>query len=458
MSPWPLKPFLAIATFCAIIAAPQFIPQLYNWRIFEWSTVPTVLDFKPRLASAPVEQEVADLKPDMMPVKNPSSRIQDPNNTLDPFFAALYNAERRQSGARVRILHYGDSPTTADLITADVRTLLQDRFGDAGHGLHLIAKPWAWYSHRGFEVESDGWTIHPATLRQQKDGRYGVGGVSFTAGSGAYSRITARRKGHQRLRLSYFGQPGAGHIALTADGMDVGTLDTSLPQPAAAWHDFPVPSEARKFEIRVTSGAVRLFCVSLEKNQPGVVYDSIGLNGSWAGVLATYVNEQHWGEQMRAVNPDLVIINYGTNESGFPQYIDSTYAKDMAKVVSRVRHALPSTPVLVMTPMDRGQRQAGGVIGTIPGLPRVVATQAKLAGDNGVAFFNTFEAMGGPGTMGRWYAAEPRLVSADFIHPMPNGARIVGGLLYQGLLDGYTRYKLRLLQKMTAQLRGTAKP
>ena len=66
--------------------------------------------------------------------------LEGPRRTPLGAYAALYNAERRQPGARVRILHYGDSPTTADLITADVRTLLQDRFGDAGHGVHLIAK------------------------------------------------------------------------------------------------------------------------------------------------------------------------------------------------------------------------------------------------------------------------------------------------------------------------------
>jgi hypothetical protein len=63
-----------------------------------------------------------------------------------------------------------------------------------------------------------------------------------------------------------------------------------------------------------------------------------------------------------------------------------------------------------------------------------------------VAFFNTFEAMGGEGTMGRWYSAEPRLVGADFIHPMPAGAKIVGELLYNALRDGYNQYKLRQLK------------
>ena len=53
------------------------------------------------------------------------------------------------------------------------------------------------------------------------------------------------------------------------------------------------------------------------------------------------------------------------------------------------------------------------------------------------------QAMGGRGTMGRWYNAEPRLVSADFIHPMPRGAKLVGNLLYRGLINGYHKYKTR---------------
>ncbi len=58
-----------------------------------------------------------------------------------------------------------------------------------------------------------------------------------------------------------------------------------------------------------------------------------------------------------------------------------------------------------------------------------------------MAFFNTYEAMGGEGTMARWYASEPRLVGADYIHPMPAGAKIVGGLWYDALQDGFNDYK-----------------
>jgi hypothetical protein len=45
--------------------------------------------------------------------------------------------------------------------------------------------------------------------------------------------------------------------------------------------------------------------------------------------------------------------------------------------------------------------------------------------------------MGGEGTMGRWYQAQPRLVSADFMHPLPAGAAIVGGLFESALVKSY---------------------
>src|SRR5271157_4796313 len=150
MTLWPRHPLLFLLAFAVIITVPQFIPQLYNWRVFEWPAAAHVLDFQPRQPSAaPLEEEQARLRPDLTPARQNAHRIVDPQTVLGPFYAALLRAERQEPHAVVRILHYGDSPSTADLITADLRALLQRRFGDAGHGVYLIAKPWAWYDHRG---------------------------------------------------------------------------------------------------------------------------------------------------------------------------------------------------------------------------------------------------------------------------------------------------------------------
>jgi hypothetical protein len=52
--------------------------------------------------------------------------------------------------------------------------------------------------------------------------------------------------------------------------------------------------------------------------------------------------------------------------------------------------------------------------------------------------------------MARWYNAQPRLISADFIHPTPGGAKLVGNLLYQAIADGFTRYKLERMRERYA--------
>ena len=76
-----------------------------------------------------------------------------------------------------------------------------------------------------------------------------------------------------------------------------------------------------------------------------------------------------------------------------------------------------------MSPMDRGRRNGSGEIETMATIPEIVAIQRRVAHETGCGFFDTFRAMGGAGTMARWYAAQPRLVSADFIHPYPAGGK-----------------------------------
>jgi len=104
-----------------------------------------------------------------------------------------------------------------------------------------------------------------------------------------------------------------------------------------------------------------------------------------------------------------------------------------------------------MSPMDKGERDANHDIVTLPTIPRLVEIQRQVAAETGCAFFNTFQAMGGQGTMGRWYGAEPRLVGADYIHPMPAGARIVGELLFSALRDGFNQFKLQQLKEKVAE-------
>ena len=367
--------------------------------------------------------------------------LNDRKGALDHFYAALWRTEQGAPRAITRILHYGDSPTTADLITGDTRQLLQKRYGDAGHGFTLIGKPWAWYGHRGVELSSRDWQMDPGTRWDLRNGLFGLGGVVFSGRTGAFSRVTLRDPTQTRLEVWFLRQPDGGSIRISSAGQPVGEIATDARAATAGFAAFELQQGAADLEFS-TEGPVRLFGITLEKHKTGVVYDSIGLNGASVAMLALIFNERHWAEELRHRNPDLVILNYGTNESSFAGYLTREYEIELREAIRRVRAALPDASILVMSPMDRGQNN-GGVIETLPTIPRIVDIQRRVAGDLGCGFFNTFEAMGGAGTMARWYDSEPRLVSADFIHPTPAGARIVAQAFVLELIDGLNRYKLR---------------
>jgi lysophospholipase L1-like esterase len=185
-----------------------------------------------------------------------------------------------------------------------------------------------------------------------------------------------------------------------------------------------------------------MFGAVIENDGPGVVYDSLGVNGAFAGLLATVMNEQHWTAQLQHRHPNLVILNYGTNESQYASDDQMTrYERDLREVVRRVHTALPNDPVLIVSPMDRGTHQGGKVI-TLPSIPKIVEMQRRVAAETNSAFFDLFAAMGGEGTMAKWREGKNHLVGGDLTHPNGAGAEKIGDLIYHALIDGYDRYLL----------------
>ncbi len=456
---YPAPALLVLALVLIVAIWPALAPGL-SLRPVEsshWRSAFDLLESKPLDFGVVLGDPHASL--DSLLARQQELPLLDPTASLDGFFRLLQHAEavpsstgtssskQRETAEPIHILHYGDSPTTADLITADIRLRLQDRFGDAGHGFSLVAPPWVWYQHRGVKLSAAGWSLVSPAIGRRGDGRYGLGGVSFEGGEGAYSEVTLQDASHTRVRAYFLKRPGGGLFSLEADGLPIGQVDTLSPKVESGAQVFPIPAGTRKVAVRVNSGAVRVFGLEFFKNRPGVVYSSLGLNGGSTEVLSRHMEPLHWAEQLRAAKPKLVVINYGTNESVYKEYVTKQLEGELRKAVLRVRAAVPDAAILIMSPMDRGVRGEDGNIRTADTIPQVVAIQQKVAEELKVAFFNTYAAMGGAGTMARWYSSNPRLVGGDYIHPMPAGARRVGDLLYEGLEEQYRLFKLRELRR-----------
>jgi lysophospholipase L1-like esterase len=453
MTKFPTQTMLATATFAAIVLGVHLVDPA---RGLELASLRPMMEFRTDRASfvpvipIPVPTEIPALAvPDPeSPGWTPSSAAGLTQNTeflfdqagvLDHFYGALHNLASGQRNRPVRIVHYGDSPTTADLITADAREMLQERFGDGGPGFVLVAKPWAWYGHRGVDVSGTGWKVATA-VGSMREGIYGLGGAMFTGQPGAETTIHLDGGDSTQMEIEYLQQTGGGDLEVLANGTTVGRVSTAGEAKKNGAASVALPKGTKLVQLRVAGGPVEVFGVAFGNGTGGLTYDSIGLNGASTTVMSRAFDPEEWAEALQHRNPDLVIINYGTNESGFPGYVDKLYEGELRRAIARVRAALPEASILVMSPMDRGAKGDGDAITTMPAIPKIVAIQRRVAGELGCGFFDTYDAMGGDGTMAAWYNRQPRMVAADLIHPSPQGAQIVARLLTGQLLMGYERY------------------
>jgi lysophospholipase L1-like esterase len=276
-----------------------------------------------------------------------------------------------------------------------------------------------------------------------REGIYGIGGAAFEGQPGAWSRFRLTESQQSAVIFEYLARPGGGAFAVEADDQRIVEQTTDAEAQSVGWVQVELPIGTKTVSVRPTSGTATLFGADFRRGTTGLLYDSLGLNGATTSVVARVLQPTLWKQELDHAAPALVIINYGSNESSFGTFVHKQYAAELRLAIQRIRAAVPSASILVMSPMDRGERTGLDEIKTMSTIPEIVAIQRQVATETHVAFFDTYDAMGGDGTMARWYAASPRLCTADLLHPTPQGATIVAGLFVDQLGLGYNRWKMQ---------------
>ena len=376
-------------------------------------------------------------RPIETPLEASEVGLEDETGSMNSFFTRLRRTERREPAAVTRISHFGDSPLTGDLISGEARTRLQAAYGDAGHGFILAGRPWGWYGHDGVSLSASRWKSLSPLLAPGDGGFHGLGAVSFSGTAASRTEIRLERGGFSRIEVTYLVRPGGGHFSVAVDGEPPAEAGTDGPAKKQGVFSLRLGKEARRVVLAGRGdGPISLHGVVLEREGPGIVYDALGANGAAVHML-TLLDSGGWVEALAARRSDLVILSYGTNESGYDGIPGPRYRLDWIEVIGRIRRALPGASILIMAPMDRGMRREDGAVVTMPTIPRIVEAQRQIAAETGCAFFDTYSAMGGEGTMGRWFGREPRLVSGDFTHTTRGGSDRVARLLVGAIEEAY---------------------
>lgn len=345
---------------------------------------------------------------------------------LDPFFGALAAVRAGRRNEPVRVVHLGDSLIASDYITGMVRERLQARHGEAGTGFLFVDRPMltsGLYTRTGRATR--GWEVERLT-DDVRTSALGFTGVLFAS---AQAPLTSSfdARGARVADVLYLGQPGGGELEVRADGQLLKELRTQKPTARPEFARLSLPRESKRVSLS-TRGKVGVYGVALETKAPGVVYDSIGLPGATAGVLLR-ADEAAFKEQLAQREPSLVVVMLGGNEAfdfSRGKLDEAGATRAFTGLVRRVHDAAPAAACLLVGPMAAGVRALNGVLSPRKGTRTAADVVRSVALENGCAFWDMLEAMGGDAALGPWLAR--RLLMEDYVHPRKLGGDLLGHL------------------------------
>ena len=218
-------------------------------------------------------------------------------------------------------------------------------------------------------------------------------------------------------------------------------MDTNAAEQRVAYYEVRAPDGPRGLEIQTLSGQSRLLLgVIVERDTPGVVLDALGVQGASIrfldqeddalGGAAQGAQAEPFDlrirrerERRRAVHPDGRVSP--RDEGGGRAGPASTAGIELP---DRRHHT------------DRAHK-TGDIMTSMGIIPLLVAEQKKVSEELGCAFFDTFKAMGGSGSMPTW--VRRGLGNANMTHPTGAGSETLGTWIYRALIKRYTEYQSR---------------
>ncbi len=163
-----------------------------------------------------------------------------------------------------------------------------------------------------------------------------------------------------------------------------------------------------------------------------VIYDVLGINGARAVRLLSW-NESIFTSSVERRKPDLIILAYGTNEVTDNNWSVESYQRMFVSILRRFRRAAPQASILIFGPPDRAVRTGNGWQ-SVSRMNALLEAQRRAAIEMGAAFWSSYAAMGGAGSMNSWVALG--LGQRDHVHLTAPGYVKLGGMFYDDLLSG----------------------
>ena len=388
-------------------------------------------------------QAIADFSYSSYGLENDTFNVIQNLSHLDDFYESLDDlADSAKS--RVSIIHIGDSHIQGDYLTQPMRRNFQQQFGNAGRGLIVPGKVAGTNESYNIVSSSDAAWLSKRCVFPDQPLAIGIGGITISSPQPDVALTIYMND----LWLDYsfntatlFFQNDGKSYAFTF--RDTTERDLAMIDPIQFDKNFGTVEFSEN--VSVLSLLVKrstpqqdhatIFGLSLENNQPGVLYHSIGVNGA---KYRHYSDAVFFAEQTAVLQPELIIISLGTNEALNYPFEDQHFGDHIDRLVNSLsRHNTDAQFILVTPPPAFRNRNRDN-----PGIENVRRRIISYAVENGLAFWDMYKVMGAEGGAARW--RELGFLRDDGVHFTKEGYAYQANLFYAAILKGYNEYVLRV--------------
>lgn len=327
------------------------------------------------------------------------------------------------------IMHMGDSHIEIGQFSGEIKKQLVELYGKGETGWEFPYQLFNPQSMKVFPLDTVGNWKRASIKHGKTDIPLGVTGLAFYLESNSGElHFVKRLKDEAITKIEFLHYLKDNLFPLTCAGAKIKTYKVSE-NTAVTCLSFEKPMDEIKIKFDNNSKPI-IYALRLNAYPThGITYHKFGVAGS---TLDQFMNNTVlFQEQLVFVNPDLLIVSLGTNDS----YIDSLnvprITKQLNSFVHQIHKTIPKSTILFTTAPDtkyqnkRPQR--------ITEINTIIRNQ--VLADPSLVLWDLNHIMGGDNSMEEW--CKRFYVNSDSLHFNPRGYRLQGELFMQAFRKGF---------------------
>ena len=320
------------------------------------------------------------------------------------------------------ILHYGGSHIQAENPTTVARNLFQETFGNGGRGLLFSYGAANTYSSINYSYTFTGkWSYNKSYQGKKQELPLGVCGMVVetmdTLASLSFGLKKVIAANQHIVTVLYEQDDRAMKLEVKVNDSVIRAMNF-IPQGVS----FALTDSIRSIQLIVKRGEdterFRFYGIDVEHEaNRGLVYHSTGVG---AAAFRSMLILEKLPEQVPVINPDIVILDFGTNDILYDNKIDAKLPFEVEKAISWWRSMVPEVLIVLTSTQDLYYKKHPITAGVL-----FRDLMDSLAKKNDCLFWNWYDLSGGLNTIRTW--ATLGYAKSDHIHLTKSGYQVKGG-------------------------------